>query len=161
MSKRSEFLAGERLEDVALFLAEDQLDEGGKLAEAGEEVDGGVVLVRPGEQGRKLFRAGTGQDAMEFAKEAMGEGGSVDERSSSANQNAKRSGSVDADLAGGECPAGEGPEHEVKYVFAFAEAENPEVGGLYAEGDVIHAYAKCACGESYSEKWVVGSRSAE
>lgn len=144
MSKRSEFLAGERLEDVALFLAADQLDESGKLADAGEEVDGGVVLVRPGDQGRKLFSAGTGQDAMEFAKEAMGEGGRVD-----------------ADLAGGECPAGEGDEHEVKYVFAFAEAENPEVGGLYAEGDVIHAYAKCACGESYSEKWVVGSRSEE
>lgn len=141
MSKLSEFLAGERLEDVALFLADDQLDEGGKLADAGEEVDGGVVLVRPGEQGRKLFSAGTGQDAMEFAKEAMGEGGSVD-----------------VDLAGGDCPAGEGDAHEVKYVFAFAEAENHDVGGMYAEGDVIHAYAKCACGESYSEKWVVGSR---
>ncbi|GAB7014205.1 DUF5807 family protein [Halolamina salina] len=144
MSKLSEFLAGERLEDVALFLAEDQLDEAGKLADAGEEVDGGVVLVRPGDQGRKLFNAGTGQDAMEFAKEAMGEGGSVD-----------------ADLSGGECPEGDGDEHEVQYVFAFAEAENPEVGGLYADGDVIHAYAKCACGESYSEKWVVGSRSGE
>jgi len=141
MSKLSEFLAGERLEDVALFLAEDQLDEAGKLADAGEEVDGGVVLVRPGEQGRKLFSAGTGQDAMEFAKEAMGEGGSID-----------------ADLAGGQCPAGDGDAHQVQYVFAFAEAENPEVGGMYAEGDVIHAYAKCACGESYSEKWVVGSR---
>lgn len=144
MSKRSEFLAGERLEDVALFLAEDQLDESGKLVEAGEEVDGGVVLVRPGEQGRKLFRAGTGQDAMEFAKGAMGEGGSVD-----------------ADLAGGNCPAGDGDNHQVKYVFAFAEAENHDVGGMYADGDVIHAYAKCACGESYSEKWVVGSRSTE
>ena len=144
MSKLSEFLAGERLEDVALFLADDQLDEAGKLADAGEEVDGGVVLVRPGEQGRKLFSAGTGKDAMEFAKEAMGEGGGVD-----------------ADLAGGDCPAGDGHDHEVKYVFAFAEAENHDVGGLYAEGDVIHAYAKCACGESYSEKWVVGSRSAE
>jgi len=141
MSKLSEFLAGERLEDVALFLAEDQLDEAGKLADAGEEVDGGVVLVRPGEQGRKLFSAGTGQDAMEFAKEAMGEGGSID-----------------ADLAGGQCPAGDGDAHQVQYVFAFAEAENHEVGGMYAEGDVIHAYAKCACGESYSEKWVVGSR---
>ena len=144
MSKLSEFLAGERLEDVALFLAEDQLDEAGKLADAGEAVDGGVVLVRPGDQGRKLFNAGTGKDAMGFAKEAMGEGGSVD-----------------ADLAGGDCPEGDGEEHEVQYVFAFAEAENPEVGGMYADGDVIHAYAQCSCGEAYSEKWVVGTRSAE
>jgi len=141
MSKLSEFLAGERLKDVALFLAEDQLDEAGKLADAGEEVEGGVVLVRPGEQGRRLFSAGTGQDAMQFAKEAMGEGGSID-----------------ADLAGGKCPAGDGEKHEVQYVFAFAEAENPEVGGMYADGDVIHAYAKCACGASYSEKWLVGSQ---
>lgn len=144
MSKLSEFLAGERLEDVALFLAEDQLDEAGKLADAGEEVDGGVVLVRPGEEGRRLFSAGTGNDAMGFAKEAMGEGGSID-----------------ADLAGGECPAGAGESHEVTYVFAFAEAENPDVGGMYADGDVIHAYANCACGESYSDKWLVGSRSTE
>ncbi|GAB7093983.1 hypothetical protein JCM30237_11350 [Halolamina litorea] len=144
MSKLSEFLAGERLEDVALFLADDQLDEAGKLADAGEEVDGGVMLVRPGEQGRKLFSAGTGQGAMEFAKEAMGEGGSVN-----------------ADLAGGTCPKdGDGGEHTVKYVFAFAEAENQEVGGMYGEGDVMHAYAKCSCGESYSEKWIVGSRDA-
>lgn len=144
MSKLSAFLAGERLEDVALFLAEDQLDETGKLADAGEGVDGGIVLVRPGEEGRRLFTAGTGTDAMQFAKEAMGEGGSID-----------------ADLTGGECSAGEGAEHEAQYVFAFAEAKNPEVGGMYADGDVIHAYTKCACGESYSDKWLVGSRSAE
>lgn len=143
MSKLTGFLDGERLEDVVLYLAEDQLDEGGKLAEAGEQQEnGGVVLVMPGEQGRRMFQAGTGMDAMQFAKEAMGE-----------------EGEIDRDLAGGACPAGEGGEHEVQFVFAFAEAENPEVGGLYADGDVIHAYARCACGEAYSQKWVVGSRS--
>lgn len=141
MSKLTAFLDGERLDDVALYLAEDQLDEGGKLAEAGEERKNGVVLVVPGEQGRRMFSAGTGMDAMEFAKEAMGE-----------------EGEIDRDLAGGDCPAGEGDEHEVQFVFAFAEAENQEVGGLYADGDVIHAYARCACGEAYSQKWVVGSR---
>jgi hypothetical protein len=141
MSKLSEFLAGERLEDVALYLAEDQLDEAGKLAEAGEQQENGVVLVVPGEQGRRMFQAGTGMDAMEFAKEAMGE-----------------EGEIDRGLAGGSCPGGDDEDHEVQFVFAFAEAENPEVGGLYAEGDVIHAYAQCACGEAYSQKWVVGSR---
>ncbi|MEF8801766.1 MAG: DUF5807 family protein [Halolamina sp.] len=142
MSKLSEFLAGERLEDVGLYLAADQLDEDGKLAEIGEERDGGVVLVVPGEKGRQLFSAGTGMDAMEFAKEAMGETGSIHQ-----------------DLSGGECPAGDGDEHVVQFIFAFAEAENPEVGGMYADGDVIHAYAQCNCGEAYSQKWVVGSRS--
>jgi len=141
MSKLSEFLAGERLEDVALFLAEDQLDEAGKLAAAGEEVDDGVVLVVPGEKGRQMFSAGTGTDAMEFAKEAMGEQGTIRQ-----------------DLSGGDCPAGDGEEHEVQFIFAFAEAENPDVGGMYADGDVIHAYAKCRCGVAYSEKWVVGTR---
>jgi hypothetical protein len=141
MSKLSEFLDGERLEDVVLYLAEDQLDEADKLAAAGEQRENGVVLVIDGEQGRRMFSAGTGMDAMEFAKEAMGE-----------------EGQIDLDLAGGACPAGDGEEHELSFVFAFAEAENPDVGGMYADGDVIHAYARCACGEAYSQKWVVGSR---
>ena len=141
MSKLSEFLDGERLEDVVLYLAEDQLDEADKLAAAGEQRENGVVLVVDGEQGRRMFSAGTGMDAMEFAKEAMGE-----------------EGEIDLDLAGGACPAGDGEEHELSFVFAFAEAENPDVGGMYADGDVIHAYARCACGEAYSQKWVVGSR---
>jgi len=141
MSKLSEFLDGERLEDVVLYLAEDQLDEADKLAAAGEQRENGVVLVVDGEQGRRMFSAGTGMDAMEFAKEAMGE-----------------EGQIDLDLAGGACPAGDGEEHELSFVFAFAEAENPDVGGMYADGDVIHAYARCACGGAYSQKWVVGSR---
>jgi hypothetical protein len=29
------------------------------------------------------------------------------------------------------------------------------VGGLYAEGAVVHAYAHCECGTSYSDRWVV------
>ena len=141
MSKLSEFLDGDRLEDVALYLADDQLDEAGKLADAGEERENGVVLVVPGEQGRRMFSAGTGMDAMEFAKEAMGE-----------------EGEIDRSLAGGDCPAGDGEEHQVSFVFAFAEAQNKDVGGMYADGDVIHAYAQCGCGETYSQKWVIGSR---
>ena len=156
MSKLSEFLDGERLDDVVLYLAERQLDEAGKLAEAGEQRENGVVLVVDGEQGRRMFSAGTGMDAMEFAKEAMG-----------------NEGHIDRDLAGGHCPdddsedqsaadsqteSDEVDEHEVSFIFAFAEAENQEVGGMYADGDVIHAYARCSCGTAYSQKWVVGSR---
>ena len=32
--------------------------------------------------------------------------------------------------------------------------EDEAVGDLYAEGDVMHAYAACDCGTTYSEKWV-------
>ncbi|WP_224333564.1 DUF5807 family protein [Haloprofundus halobius] len=149
MSDREEFLAGERLDDVALFLTDDYLDEQGKLANYGETVEGGVVLVEPGDDGRRLFAAGTGMKAMEFAQGAMDTEGAI----------------VD-DLSGGTCPAVEGEEggdgegneaedHRVKFVFAFAEAKNEEVGGLYADGDVIHAYAQCECGQSYSDRWVV------
>jgi hypothetical protein len=172
MSKLEEFLAGERLEDVALFLTHDYLDEKGRIANYGEDVEDGVVLVVPGDDGRGMFAAGTGMDAMEFARGAM-----------------ERDGEIAPELAGGECPAagegggepepepgdgeatgdGSGPEgeggagiraddHRVKFVFAFAEAENEEVGGLYAEGDVIHAYAQCECGEAYSDRWVAGTR---
>ncbi|WP_214676352.1 DUF5807 family protein, partial [Escherichia coli] len=38
---------------------------------------------------------------------------------------------------------------------AFAEAQNEEVGGIYAEGDVIHAYAKSSEGAAFSDRWVV------
>jgi hypothetical protein len=136
------FLAGERLDDVAIFLADDYLDEEGRLAEIGDPVDGGVVLVVPGEKGRRAFASGTGMDAMEFAQGAM----SVD-------------GEIAHGLDGGECPeSGDGDAHTVEFIFAFAEEENQGVGGMYADGDVMHAYAHCTCGTSYSHKWVIGDR---
>jgi len=135
------FLAGDRLDDVAIFLADDYLDAEGRLAEIGDEVNGGVVLVVPGEKGRRAFSSGTGMDAMEFAQTAMQTDGEISPR-----------------LDGGACPAADGGTHDVEFIFAFAEEENEGVGGLYAEGDVIHAYAHCGCGTSYSHKWVVDSR---
>ena len=129
------FLAGDRLDHVVLYLIDDALDDGGTVADYGTPVDGGVVLVVPGEKGRRLFSAGTGMDAMEFAKRAMG-----------------TEGDIDRDLTGGTCPdCGEG----ATYVLAFAEARNEEVGGIYAEGDVIHAYAACPDGTAFSDRWVV------
>jgi hypothetical protein len=75
-------------------------------------------------------------DAMEFARGAM-----------------ETEGHVDRDLAGGDPPDG----GEVQFVFAFAEARNEEVGGIYAEGDVVHAYAKSSAGAAFSDRWVVGA----
>jgi hypothetical protein len=134
MSKLDEFLAGERLDDVVIYLTDDYLDSEGKLADYGEQVDDGVVLVVPGDEGRRLFAAGTGMDAMNFAQKAMG-----------------AEGHVDRDLTGGDCPE----DDEVKFIFAFAEAQNEEVGGIYAEGDVVHAYAYCGDGTAFSDRWVV------
>ncbi|WP_135827606.1 DUF5807 family protein [Halorussus halobius] len=137
MTKRDEFLAGERPEDVALYLADSFVDgEGDGLASHGESVGDGTVLVVEGEQGRSVFETATGMDAMGFAKQAM-----------------DAEGDIARDLSGGTCPDCEGA---VQFVFAFAEAQNEEVGGLYAEGDVIHAYAYCDCGTSFSDKWVAG-----
>ncbi|WP_137286439.1 DUF5807 family protein [Halorussus salinisoli] len=135
MDKREQFLAGERPEDVALFLSDSFVEgEGDGLAKHGEQVDGGVVLVVEGDQGRSVFKTATGMDAMGFAKQAMG-----------------TDGEIARDLAGGDCPDCDG---SVEFIFAFAEEQNEEVGGLYAEGEVIHAYAYCDCGTAYSEKWV-------
>jgi len=68
---------------------------------------------------------------------------------------------IESTLAGGVCPDAGDPDaeattddHHIEFGFAFAEAENQEVGGLYAEGDVIHAYAHCSCGTDFSQKWV-------
>ncbi|WP_435123918.1 DUF5807 family protein [Halobaculum sp. D14] len=146
MSKLDEFLAGDRLDDVAIFLTHDYLDSQGKIANMGEAVDDGVVLVVPGDDGRKAFASGTGMDPMEFAREAMDE-----------------TGTIAPDLGGGDCPAAgdDDEEHAVQFIFAFAEEQNEDVGGIYEEGDVMHAYAHCSCGTNYSHKWVMGERAAD
>ena len=143
---REAFLAGDRPDEVAFFLHEDAVSDIDALADQGERTDNGVVLVVPGETGREAFQTATGIDPMEFAQAAMG-----------------AEGTVAPDLTGGVCPASDGdevnaPGHEARLLFAFAEEQNEEVGGLYAEGDVIHAYAACECGQRYSQKWVVGER---
>ncbi len=132
----SAFLAGDRPDDVALFLSEGTVEGVEKLAAHGERVDGGVLVVVSGQNGRNAFTAATGLDAFTFAREAM-----------------EREGAVERDLSGGDCPdCDAGPE----FVFAFAEEENEEAGGLYAEGSVLHAYARCACGVAYADRWVAG-----
>ena len=137
---RAQFLAGERPDDVALFLADSYVSDD-RLEQFGDRVDDGVVIVVDGERGRNAFQAATGTGAMEFAKSAMG-----------------REGGIDDDLAGGTCPdAAEGGDHAVQFVFAFAEEQNEDVGGIYAEGDVVHAYAQCTCGTAYSDRWNVAA----
>ncbi|WP_265108994.1 DUF5807 family protein [Halosolutus halophilus] len=133
---RAEFLAGQRLEDVALFLADSFVDDD-RLEQFGERVDGGVLIVVDGERGRSAFQAATGTGAMEFAKSAM-----------------QRESPIADDLTDGTCPDEEGDgNHDPQFIFAFAEAQNEDVGGIYAEGDVIHAYGRCECGAAYSDRW--------
>ena len=136
--QREEFLAGERPDDVALFLAESYVSDD-RLEQFGERVDDGTLIVVDGERGRNAFKAATGTGAMEFAKSAMNTEGEIDD-----------------DLAGGQCPAVDADadsEHAVQYVFAFAEEQNESVGGIYADGDVVHAYAQCTCGMAFSDRW--------
>lgn len=136
---RQEFLAGERTDDVAFYLHEEGVGDVESLADVGERTEDGVVLVLPGEEGRAAFQRATSLDPMDFAGMAM-----------------DTDGDVDRDLTGGDCPNREAADHYVKFVFAFAEEHKPDVEGLYAEGDVIHAYAACACGTTYSDKWLAG-----
>ena len=139
--KREAFLAGERLGDVHVYIADDAVSNVDALETHGERVDGGVVLVIDGERARDVFQRVAGIDPIRLAGQAM-----------------ETEGEVDPDCTGGTCPAGDGPEHEPRFIFAFAQAQNEDVGGLYAEGDVIHAYVACSCGEYYSEKWVAQQR---
>ncbi|MEF8840873.1 MAG: DUF5807 family protein [Haloarculaceae archaeon] len=136
------FRRGERTDDVCIYLHEEGVGNVEALSELGIRTDEGVLLVVAGEEGRAAFQRATSLDPMDFAGTAMDTEGEIDE-----------------DLTSGACPeAGDGAEHYVKFVFAFAEAHHPEMEGLYAEGDVIHAYAACACGTTYSDKWVAGER---
>ncbi|MFB6267401.1 MAG: DUF5807 family protein [Halodesulfurarchaeum sp.] len=144
-SRLAQYLAGERLDDVAIYLAPGTLDNPDTvLAEPYAEPAGdGVVIVVVGDRGRSVFERLTGTDPMVFASAAM-----------------DTPGTIDPDLTDGECPnAVEGPQdHGVRFVFSFAEARNEEVGGLYAQGDVLHAYAQCRCGTAYGDKWLVDER---
>lgn len=144
-SKRQEFLSGERPEDVLIFLSEDEVSNLDSLAEHGERVSGGIVIVLDGEQGRSVFERMVGIEAMSFAGAAMDTEGTIS------------SGCID-----GDCPSKHPDEpdadHQVRFLFAFAEEQNEDVGGLYANGDVVHAYAACTCGTTYSDRWVVGER---
>lgn len=136
---RREFLAGDRPDDILIYLREDGVADPEELADLGERTADGVVLVLPGAEGRQAFESATGLDPMSFAGSAM-----------------DTEGHVHRDATGGDCPEGDGPEHGVRFVFAFAEAENQAVGGQYAEGDVVHAYAACDCGTTFSERWIAG-----
>ncbi|PSQ33260.1 hypothetical protein BRD09_01470 [Halobacteriales archaeon SW_10_68_16] len=142
---RAAFLAGDRPDDVLVYLSAEAVSDPAALEAHGERVDGGLVLVLSGERARGVFQRAAGIDPMAFAREAM-----------------DTAGEIRRDCTGGVCPASDsdgGSDHTARFVFAFAEAQNEDVGGLYAEGDVIHAYVACTCGERYSDKWVAGERS--
>jgi hypothetical protein len=140
--KREQFLAGERPDDVLLFFNEAAVDGLDRLAEVGEVVENGVVIVLPGEEGRTAFQRATGVDPMQLAGSAM-----------------HNESEIARDCTDGVCTdADEEGDHWPRFVFGFAEEENEEVGGRYADGDVIHAYALCECGTAYSQKWVAGER---
>lgn len=142
MTAHEEFVAGDRTEEVLIYLADAAMGNPDALADVGERVDDGVVLVVPGDDGRQALQNAVGVDPMAFAKEAMA-----------------TDGEVRPDCTGGSCPAEDGGgDHDARFVFAFAEDENPDAGDLYATGDVIHAYVRCGCGQSYSQKWVAGDR---
>ena len=146
MTALDEFLSGERPGDVAIFLADEHLRNAGALADRAERVDGGYVIVLPGVRGRRLFPTVAGDAPMAFAQAAT-----------------EREGAVDRDLAGGDCPevadgtsgSGDG-QHVVRFVLAFAQEQTDGVGGPYESGDVVHAYAQCACGTAFSDRWVAG-----
>ncbi len=157
MSKLDEFLAGERLDDVVFYVSDAYLDDDSRLRNVGSETDRGVRLILDGETGRSAFEAGTGMGAMEFAKTAMGAEGTI-ARSLDGGACPFTGDEAGGPEAGDHDAGGSDADHDVRFVFAFAEAQNEEVGGLYAEGDVVHAYAHCTCGESYSHKWIVGDR---
>lgn len=141
-SQRQEFLSGERPEDVLIFLREDEISNLDSLADHSERVSDGIVIILDGEQGRSVFERMIGIEVMSFAGAAMDTEGTVSDS-----------------CTDGECPSKHPDEpdtdHQVRFLFAFAEEQNEEVGGRYANGDVIHAYAACTCGTTYSDRWVV------
>lgn len=136
---RRAFLAGDRPDDVLVYLHEGGVGNPQALAEAAKPVDDGFVLVAPGDEGRAAFQRATGLDPFDFAGTAM-----------------DTEGRVDRDLTCGDCPDETDADHYVRFAFAFAEERHEEMDGIYAEGDVVHAYAACNCGTTFADRWVVG-----
>lgn len=135
---RTEFLAGDRPEDVHIYLDERAVSNIEALEAHGERLDDGIALVLEGENARRIFQQTTGIDPMQLAQDAMG-----------------TDGDITPDCTDGSCPS---CEASPRIIFAFAEAKNEDVGGMYAQGPVIHAYAACECGARYSNKWVATER---
>lgn len=142
MSALDAFLAGELPGTVAIYLADEHLTNAEALADRAERVEGGYVLVLPGERGRRLFPTVADDDPMAFARAAS-----------------ERDGAIDRELAGGTCPdagGGDPAEHALRFLLAFSQEQTEGLGEPYASGDVVHAYAQCACGTAYADRWVVG-----
>ena len=159
MGERAGLLAGDRCEEGVLYCRGVFWDADPRLRDVGTETDDGVRLVLDGETGRDAFAAGTGMDAMSFAGDAMGTSGVI-ARSLDAGvcPDADADAGAASDAAAGTSADAAAEDHAVRFLLAFAEAQNEAVGGRYADGDVIHAYAHCACGARYADRWVVGER---
>jgi hypothetical protein len=164
---RKAFLAGERPDDVLVYVAARAVSGIEALADRGERTEKGVAFVLDGERGRRVAEQVLGTDPMDLASAAMDREGELDLVSLAGTCPAAEvdtgvdgaSAADDVDDVGADTDIDDGSSaHALRGVFAFAEERNPEAGGIYAEGDVIHAYAVCTCGTVYSDRWVAGNR---
>jgi len=144
MCDQEAFLAGRCPDHVGIYHAEETLTDRGSIERFGERVAGGVMLVVEGDRGRAAFEKAIGEDPMAFARSA-----------------GDRDGRVDRDITGGSCPESVGEDgddeggHRAQVIFAFVQEQLDDADGIYTEGDVMHAYVRCACGVDYSEKWLI------
>ena len=161
---RKAFFAGERPDDVLVYVAARAVSGIEALADRGERTEKGVAFVLDGERGRRVAERVLGTDPMDLASAAMNREGELDLVSlagtcPAAEVDTGVDGASTADDVGSDTDIDDGSSaHALRGVFAFAEERNPEAGGIYAEGDVIHAYAVCTCGTVYSDRWVAGNR---
>lgn len=130
------FTAGDRPADIAVYVADSVVDRPDRLGAVGTRVADGTVIVLPGDKGKAVFERTIGESAMDFAGRAM-----------------QHSGVITRTLDGGQCP--DCSADAVELLLAFVEEAHPEVGGRYADGPVLHAYARCRCGTHYSDSWSV------
>ena len=136
MNSYDEFLAVNRHDDIVLFLSEHVVDEHSAIRDQALSVETGCVLTISGTRAQQIVESAIGMGPMAFAKKAMG-----------------TRVHVDRELKDAACPSGH-TDHETEFILAFSEAENQAVGGLYAQGPVIHAYTQCSCGALAADKWV-------
>lgn len=140
MQSFGRFIAGEKPKHILLYhgIGAGKLpDQAAKLA---HDIEDGHVMVLPAAM------------AQEIADKVL-----IPDLSTFSERSRERGGAIESFLTAGTCPEAmdNGKGHTLEQIFAFVQPKDELLGGIYAKGDVMHAYALCSCQTYYSDRWVV------
>ncbi|WP_254280489.1 DUF5807 family protein [Haloarcula marina] len=144
MQSHEQFIAGNRPGHIMLFQHENATslpDDASKVAKNAAE---GKMIIQPAVMARDLIDKVLVPNISQFTELSQ-----------------KRQGNIEPYLTSGDCPeanSNHDEDHIIEQLFAFVQPKHNSLGGIYADGDVMHAYARCSCQVHYSDRWVIASK---